>query len=861
MDDINASSVEDKADTSNTNSSPGAVRASQARKALWESGYRPVALYRRGKRPWGNDWVERARRNPPEAVAGESFDELDNTGILCDGLRAIDIDVDDPARAAELDRLVVQMFGKAPMRYRENSPRHLHLFSAAEGQPHHRGVSNRENGEKVEVLGAGQQLLAHGLHDSGAALHWTHFVAAADLTPLTEDQVGEFLEAAAKIIGATDIRGSGGGAGIRPPEELEAVNCELLERIYNALPNTGAFDQRTAWIALAHATKAAFIRDPWRGRHAFVAHAERWSDAEGNLRVPKEGQNLADEAYRVWDTMGDGHEVGAGYILSLARKLGVDGTLIGDYETAILMQDFGPFEAPPAGYKHPLPRPTIHMRAGELAGVVDKAEAALIESGLPLYQRGRGLVRPGYQEADASDGRKVVSPCLVRMDQPGILDCMSQAAYWVAWSSVKNDWEVKDPKEIYARVLLSRYGQWRFPVVAGVIATPTLRPDGSILSEPGYDRATQLYFIRDPGLAMPDIPESPTKEDALAALALLEGLLVEFPLVSDVDRAVALSGLITPVVRAAMPVAPLHAFRAPTAGSGKSYLVDLACVIPTGQVCPVSPANESREEAEKHLTGLLLAGFPVISLDNIDPKEQLGSGLLCQAVERPTIRLRGLGKSDIYHIQATVTAFSTGNNLTVVGDMNRRTIIANLDPGIERPELREFRSKPVDIVAADRGRYVAACLTISRAYLVAGKPGRLPPLASYEAWSDIVRSALVWLGCADPAGSIETTREEDPQLAWLGAVLAGWEQHLGTQESFTTKQVLESARASDDKGRPKHQGWRETLLPVCGGKGTLDDAEFGLWLRGNKGRVINKLRIVRDKTSGGIAWWKLQRVD
>ena len=70
-------------------------------------------------------------------------------------------------------------------------------------------------------------------------------------------------------------------------------------------------------------------------------------------------------------------------------------------------------------------------------------------------------------------------------------------------------------------------------------------------------------------------------------------------------------------------------------------------------------------------------------------------------------------------------------------------------------------------VIGDRGSYVAACLTIVRTYLLAGCPGRLPPVASFGAWSDLVRSALVWLGCADPAQSIQEARRNDPVIDTL----------------------------------------------------------------------------------------------
>ena len=53
---------------------------------------------------------------------------------------------------------------------------------------------------------------------------------------------------------------------------------------------------------------------------------------------------------------------------------------------------------------------------------------------------------------------------------------------------------------------------------------------------------------------------------------------------------------------------------------------------------------------------------------------------------------------------------------------------------------------------------------VRRVAIGAGKPGRLPRLASYGAWSDLVRSALVWLGWADQCASIEATRENDPTL-------------------------------------------------------------------------------------------------
>lgn len=76
---------------------------------------------------------------------------------------------------------------------------------------------------------------------------------------------------------------------------------------------------------------------------------------------------------------------------------------------------------------------------------------------------------------------------------------------------------------------LSRDGEWSFPRLAGVLTTPTLKPDGTILSEPGYDSATQLLLLDSP--AMPGLSQHPTLQEAGAALAMLDGLVDEFPFV------------------------------------------------------------------------------------------------------------------------------------------------------------------------------------------------------------------------------------------------------------------------------------------------------------------------------------------
>jgi putative DNA primase/helicase len=120
------------------------------------------------------------------------------------------------------------------------------------------------------------------------------------------------------------------------------------------------------------------------------------------------------------------------------------------------------------------------------------------------------------------------------------------------------------PTPKVAATVLARDGEWPFRKLTGVITTPTLRPDGTILSEPGYDEATQLLLLDPP--AMPKLPRGRPRSIAERALKFLDSLLDEFPFTDEASRSVALSALITPVVRGAISVTPMHATTAPVPG-------------------------------------------------------------------------------------------------------------------------------------------------------------------------------------------------------------------------------------------------------------------------------------------------------
>jgi hypothetical protein len=131
----------------------------------------------------------------------------------------------------------------------------------------------------------------------------------------------------------------------------------------------------------------------------------------------------------------------------------------------------------------------------------------------------------------------------------------------------------------------------------------------------GYDPGTRLLFKPD-GEVFPPIPDRPTKEQAQAALKVIESPISTFPFKGPVDKAVILSLFLTSICRRVLDLAPLHGISATAAGTGKSLLVDLASILLTGHDAPVVSIETSREQAEKRLRATLLAGDALVSFDN-----------------------------------------------------------------------------------------------------------------------------------------------------------------------------------------------------------------------------------------------------
>jgi putative DNA primase/helicase len=396
------------------------------------------------------------------------------------------------------------------------------------------------------------------------------------------------------------------------------------------------------------------------------------------------------------------------------------------------------------------------------------------------------------------------------------------------------------PRE-HARGLLAE-GEWPgIPSLAGIIGAPTIRSDGSLLSQRGHDRQTGLLYASS--TEFPRIESEPTKEQALAALRVLMNPFQEFPFASDAARAAHVATILTSLMRRTLPTAPGTVYTAPVMGSGKTLLADSIGLIAHGVTPAHMPFASGRDEFRKLLSAILLAGDPIALIDNID--RPLQSAELCNLLTTDRYGDRVLGETRRVKLDARIMVLATGNNLTLLGDLTRRFLVVEIDPQLERPEDRaEFLIPDLrGYLIEQRGILATAAITLLRAFHVANPPRQVKPLASFEAWSRWVREALIWLGLPDPCDTTVKARDDDPERERLGELLVAWHDKFGSSPK-TTAEAIEVAKDSIG-GSFLNTPLRAALIEALGSERELEPAALGYYLRRHDHRLVEDFRFER----------------
>jgi hypothetical protein len=501
---------------------------------------------------------------------------------------------------------------------------------------------------------------------------------------------------------------------------------------------------------------------------------------------------------------------------------------------------------------------------GQKSELTDLCENLLVSSIAGqerIFQHNGGVIRL-RSEKDADTGK--VYQKIEPISAKALTEIFSRHINFKA-PTKKGEIVPVDTPDIIAEFYLAR-GEWKLPRLSSTIYAPTMRKDFSVISRVGYDPDSEL-FLDGPEF---DLPRDISIEDAQSAGEFLLSLVQDFPFVDPLDKdgkpycdaggevkgiskSVWLANVLTIQTRHLYRSAPGFAYTAPVAGSGKTYLADLAALVATGKEAKKISQGRKPEETQKQMAASLLC-FPggAFCIDNIELN--LANDSLCTILSEPVWYARVLGESRLVALPTKSTWSVTGNNLVIGGDLARRSLLCKLDPQCENPDEREFPRNLRAELRENWQDYCKAGLTILAGYIAAGRPKQqIKSFGSFEEWSSLVRSAIVWAGIdgtTDPCFSRAAIKAGDPIKANLGGLLESLYDYYG-EKPFTVKEISGFSEETDEK----KIAIANLVEEISGGK----PRSLGKFLSKHAGRIVSRCKLVKVGTAKHAVKWTVER--
>jgi putative DNA primase/helicase len=472
---------------------------------------------------------------------------------------------------------------------------------------------------------------------------------------------------------------------------------------------------------------------------------------------------------------------------------------------------------------------------------------------------------------------------LVRMAERGALepfdvdsasDHSSKVADFGSWGRGE-EWRAKDPPANVVKALLARDSSEYpgLPRVERVVDVPVLTAAGDLLTEPGLDAASRIYYRPAEGLegvAPPD--EIGVEEVEEAREFILREYLGDFDFEDAASRCHALALTVLPFVREHVDgPTPMHGVFAADMGAGKTTLVQ-ACLIPgCGLVGSNSGAAGNDEEWRKVITSALLSGQGALVFDNVHGT--LDSAALASALTTGVWSDRVLGSNRMATLPVRNVWAATGNNASMTPEQVRRTIPIFLDPGdklraSDRPADSFRHEDPLGWGLGNRRELVRAALTLVEhwrrgpatveggyVYLRTGEEPRRSrkTLGSFRNWAAVVGGVMEAVGMRDFLGNRDKLdARANEQRMDAEEFLAAWHGHSPAPVAFRDLRPL-----------CELDGPLAGCLPaevMEAGPGKLEGA-LAKWLKKNRDSRVGAYKLVRvGMTGSGLRYgWQVSK--
>ena len=329
----------------------------------------------------------------------------------------------------------------------------------------------------------------------------------------------------------------------------------------------------------------------------------------------------------------------------------------------------------------------------------------------------------------------------------------------------------------------------RVPHIGGVLGHPIVLPSGEIVSEKGF-HAGSGFFIWGSG----HIDCAPYERyEAVCALDRLRDgeFLRGFEFASDLDRDIAIGGLVGAVQRRILDMAPGLLINAAMQSSGKTTLARRIHVILTGRDMPVTTVPTTEEEMVKKITTLLLSNPEVVCFDNFGDGLTFRSEIIAMLITSSQFKARLLGSNTEITLPSNTLPILTGNNIKLGSDEITRWLDCLLMPNSDRPETRSFSRPDVVTHAREiRANVLRDVIGIVAGYLTSGNTVDLGSSngSRFPIWSRNVREPIIWAGGLDVAAAFERNSEANEQKQALQVLLTLLHRKFG-DETFIASDV------------------------------------------------------------------------
>lgn len=295
------------------------------------------------------------------------------------------------------------------------------------------------------------------------------------------------------------------------------------------------------------------------------------------------------------------------------------------------------------------------------------------------------------------------------------------------------------------------------PVLNGVTDTPYFDRNANLVTVPGYDVLSKIYYEPPAGFVLKPIPAEPTDADIENAKAKILEAICDFPFNDGAEldpqgkgqssRANFVAKLVQPFVREMIDQepCPLHLTQKPKQRTGASLLTRLYSEAVFGGPPAFETAKGDEAEQQKTIVTHIKAASRHIVIDNWPQNKVCDDPTTASLITATRYQGRQLGENAFICGEWKGVLEINGNNVQLSDEIRERTLLVRLDAAMENPNERTEFKHPflIQWVKENRADLVWSVLTLVQAWIWRGRmPWSGKALGGFEAYCTIVGGIL-----------------------------------------------------------------------------------------------------------------------